>query len=158
MEADLHDPTPGSGSADTGFQPQRITGSLDRNVKITTILQIDCQPRFICLVTPWSKVRCLCRPAGIFLQRFGTMDEIELSGRGRQWKWMGIVVAIAGLGLAGFPPFGTYLGKSLMDESARSFGQGWVIWVFSAASALTGAAVLRGAARVFLCWGACSRR
>jgi multicomponent Na+:H+ antiporter subunit D len=91
--------------------------------------------------------------AGIFLQRFGTMDEIELSGRGRQWKWMGIVVAIAGLGLAGFPPFGTYLGKSLMDESARSFGQGWVIWIFSSASALTGAAVLRGAARVFLGWG-----
>ena len=91
--------------------------------------------------------------AGIFLQRFGTMDEIELSGRGRQWKWMGVVVAVAGLGLAGFPPFGTYLGKSLMDESAQSCGQGWIIWIFSAASALTGAAVLRGAARVFLGWG-----
>lgn len=91
--------------------------------------------------------------AGIYLQRFGTIDEFELRGRGREWKWMGIIVAIAGLGLAGFPPFGTYRGKALMEEAARNFGQGWVVWVFTFASALTAAAVLRGAARVFLGWG-----
>ena len=91
--------------------------------------------------------------AGMLLHRFGTMDELELAGRGRDTKWFGAIVAIAGLGLAGFPPFGTYLGKALMEESAERFGQNWIVWVFTFASAVTGAAVLRGAGRIFLGWG-----
>ncbi len=91
--------------------------------------------------------------AGMFLHRFGTMDELELTGRGRDVKWFGVIVSIAGLGLAGFPPFGTYLGKALMEESAERFGQHWIVWIFTFASALTGAAVLRGAGRIFLGWG-----
>ncbi|HEX6565751.1 MAG TPA: proton-conducting transporter membrane subunit [Chthoniobacterales bacterium] len=91
--------------------------------------------------------------AGMLLQRFGSVDEIELRGRGREWQWIGIVVALAGLGLAGFPPFGTYQGKALIDEGVQSIGQRWSQWVFIAASALTSAAVLRGAARIFLGWG-----
>ena len=39
--------------------------------------------------------------AGMLLQPFSSVDEIELRGRGREWPWMGIVFAIAGLGLSG---------------------------------------------------------
>lgn len=91
--------------------------------------------------------------AGIFLQCFGSLDAIALHGRGRQMKWVGFVVAVAGLGLAGFPPYGTYFGKALMEQSAEKLGQGWVSWVFTFASALTGAAVLRFAGAIFLGWG-----
>ena len=91
--------------------------------------------------------------AGMLLQRFGSVDELELRGRGRKWPWIGIIIAIAGLGLAGFPPFGTYQGKALIEEGAQSIGQGWSQWAFMLASALTSAAVLRGAARIFLGWG-----
>ena len=87
--------------------------------------------------------------AGLFLQRFGTLDELELTGRGRDLKWVGLIVVVAGLGLAGFPPFGTYFGKALMEEGAERLGQGWVTWLFTFASALTGAAVLRGAGARF---------
>jgi multicomponent Na+:H+ antiporter subunit D len=91
--------------------------------------------------------------AGIFLQCFGSLDEMALQGRGREMKFLGIVVAVAGLGLAGFPPFGTYLGKAFMEESAEHLGHGWLTWVFTLASAVTGAAVLRVAGTVFFGWG-----
>lgn len=95
--------------------------------------------------------------AGVILQRFGSVDLKDLQGCGRDCKWIGLIVAIAGLGLAGFPPFGTYQGKALMEEAARDFGQGWMIWIFTFASVMTGAAVLRIAARVFLGWGSLDR-
>ncbi len=91
--------------------------------------------------------------AGMLLHRFGTMDELELAGRGRDLKWIGAIVAIAGLGLAGFPPFGTYVGKALMEESVERFGQSWIVWVFTFASAVTGGAVLRAVGRNFFGWG-----
>jgi multicomponent Na+:H+ antiporter subunit D len=91
--------------------------------------------------------------AGMLLQRFGSVDEIELRGRGREWPWMGIIFAIAGLGLSGSPPFGTYQGKVLIEEGVQSIGQSWSQWIFILASALTSAAVLRGAGRIFLGWG-----
>lgn len=91
--------------------------------------------------------------AGIFLQCFGSLDEMELRGRGREKKLLGLIVVIAGLGLAGFPPYGTYLGKALMEQSADGFGHEWLSWVFTIASAVTGAAVLRVAGKVFLGWG-----
>ncbi|HEY5036918.1 MAG TPA: proton-conducting transporter membrane subunit [Chthoniobacterales bacterium] len=94
--------------------------------------------------------------AGIFLQCFGSLDEMALRGSGREVKWLGLIVALAGLGLAGFPPFGTYLGKALMEESAARFGQEWLTWVFVLASAVTGAAVLRVGGGVFLGWGSTS--
>lgn len=91
--------------------------------------------------------------AGLLLQRFGSLDEVELLGRGRELKWVGLIGVIAGLGLAGFPPFGTYLGKELMEEGAKRLSQEWVTWLFVVASALTGAAVLRAMGRIFLGWG-----
>ncbi|HEX3818037.1 MAG TPA: proton-conducting transporter membrane subunit [Chthoniobacterales bacterium] len=94
--------------------------------------------------------------AGIFLQCFGSLDEEALRGSGREVKWLGLIVGIAAIGLTGFPPFGTYLGKALMEESADRFGQDWLAWIFLIASAVTGAAVLRVAGGVFLGWGSTS--
>jgi multicomponent Na+:H+ antiporter subunit D len=54
------------------------------------------------------------------------------------------------LGLAGLPPFGTFLGKALMEEAALEAGVPWLIGLFVAVAALTSAALLRATGRVFL--------
>jgi multicomponent Na+:H+ antiporter subunit D len=60
---------------------------------------------------------------------------------------------VGGLALAGLPPFGTFAGKSLIDDAATATGYGWLPWVIAASGALAGGAVLRAAARIFLGWG-----
>jgi multicomponent Na+:H+ antiporter subunit D len=87
---------------------------------------------------------------GTLQHLFGGVDELHLYGRGRRLRLTGPVMAIGGLALASLPPFGPWVGKSLVDEAAREAGAGWVIPVFVVASVLTGAAVLRAAARVFV--------
>ncbi|MEU4211821.1 complex I subunit 5 family protein [Streptomyces sp. NPDC026206] len=82
---------------------------------------------------------------GILLDRHGSVDERELHGRGRDMRGIGLLFALGGLALAGLPPFGTGLGKALVEEQA-----GWLPVLFVLVSAVTGAAVLRVAARVFL--------
>ncbi|WP_030172442.1 complex I subunit 5 family protein [Streptomyces sp. NRRL S-813] len=84
--------------------------------------------------------------AGILLDRYGTVDEFALHGRARHLRGVGAMFAVAGLALAGLPPFGTGLGKAVSEEAVGAP----LTVVYVAASALTGAAVLRVAARVFL--------
>src|SRR5947207_14001770 len=84
---------------------------------------------------------------GILLHDFGGVDEIKLRGKARRLRWLGIVFALGGLGLAGIPPYGTALGKALIDETMARGGSPWAPWVFVFTSALTGAAVLRAAGR-----------
>jgi multicomponent Na+:H+ antiporter subunit D len=91
--------------------------------------------------------------AGVLLHRAGTVDEFELRGMGKSLPVTGVAFLLAGLGLAGMPPFGTALGKSLIEGSARHSGRGWISLVLIATSALTAGAVLRVAGRVFLGWG-----
>jgi multicomponent Na+:H+ antiporter subunit D len=91
--------------------------------------------------------------AGIFLHRFGTVDEFDLHGRGRRLPVVGILMAVGALLLAAIPPFTTFMGKSLLEEGASEVGYNWLIVVFILVSALTGGAVLRVAGRVFLGWG-----
>lgn len=88
--------------------------------------------------------------AGLLLHRFGSVDEVELRGKGRRFRLLGITFVVGGLGLAGFPPFGTYLGKQLIEEAGLRVGQHWLTWIFLLSSALTGGAVLRVAGSVFL--------
>lgn len=83
---------------------------------------------------------------GILLDRYGSVDEHVLHGRARPLRGVGAMVAVGALGLAGLPPFGTALGKSVAEEAAG--GPLTVLYVL--ASAVTAAAVLRVAARVFL--------
>lgn len=91
--------------------------------------------------------------AGVLLARLGAVDEVKLSHQGRRYWPLGLMFVIGGLGLAGFPPFGPYLGKQVMEEAGRAAGQSWLTWVFYIASMLTGGAVLRFAGIVFFGWG-----
>lgn len=84
--------------------------------------------------------------AGVLLDRFGSVDEHALHGRARRMRVTAVLFAAGGLGLAGLPPFGTGLGKAVTEEAVG----GPLTVVFVAASAITGGAVLRVTARVFL--------
>jgi multicomponent Na+:H+ antiporter subunit D len=90
---------------------------------------------------------------GIVQHRVGNVDEDDIIGRGRRLRYTGMAFALAGLALAGLPPFGTALGKTLIEHAAEEIHRSWVFWVFAFASIVTGAAVLRAAGRVFLGWG-----
>lgn len=89
---------------------------------------------------------------GVLLNRYETVEEAELHGVG--WRRTPILAGmwmVGGLALAGLPPFGTFLGKALIEDSLHHQGIGWAVAVCVLASALTGSAVLRVGLRVF--WG-----
>jgi multicomponent Na+:H+ antiporter subunit D len=90
---------------------------------------------------------------GIVQHRVGNVDEDDIIGGGRRLRYTGIAFALAGLALVGLPPFGTALGKTLMEHAATEVDASWTFWVFAFASIVSGAAVLRAAGRVFLGWG-----
>jgi multicomponent Na+:H+ antiporter subunit D len=90
---------------------------------------------------------------GILLHRFATVDEFDLHGRGRQIPIVGVLMAIGAVLLTSAPPFTAFAGKSLVEDAASTAGYGWLVAVFVIVSALTGGAVLRVGARVFLGWG-----
>ncbi|MFD3419158.1 complex I subunit 5 family protein [Streptomyces decoyicus] len=83
---------------------------------------------------------------GILLDRFGSVDELQLHGKGHELRWAGALFGVGGLALAGLPPFGTALGKAVIEEAAG----GWATALCVLVSAATGGAVLRAGARVFL--------
>ena len=90
---------------------------------------------------------------GILLHRFGTVDEYDLHGRGRECGWPECCSWRAGSCCAAPPPFTEFQGKSLIESAASEAGYGWLVAVFAVVSALTGGAVLRVAGRVFCGWG-----
>ena len=90
---------------------------------------------------------------GIVLHRRGSLEEFHLHGRGRDLPLAGIAFTLGALGIAGLPPFGTYLGKAVIEESALTLGFGWITWLVVMVSAVTGAAVLKAAGHIFLGWG-----
>jgi multicomponent Na+:H+ antiporter subunit D len=99
-------------------------------------------------------VRCaLFFAAGVLLHREGTLDEMELRANGRGLPGLGLAFLVAGITLAGAPGTGVGLGKALMEEAAARHGSAWIVAVFVAVSALTAAALLRVAGRIFLGWG-----
>jgi multicomponent Na+:H+ antiporter subunit D len=83
---------------------------------------------------------------GILLDRHHSVDEWELVGRGRGQPVLAACYAVAAAALAGLPPFGTALGKSLCEEAV---GSGWGSALFLGVSACTGGAVLRAGIRCF---------
>ncbi|MGX1547333.1 complex I subunit 5 family protein [Streptomyces adustus] len=85
---------------------------------------------------------------GILLDRYGSVDEHGLHGKARELRLAGVLFTVAAMALAGLPPFGTALGKALSEDSA-AHRQPWLPVVFVAASAVTGAAVLRAGLRIF---------
>lgn len=87
--------------------------------------------------------------AGILLDRYASVDEWELHGRGRELPVVGALFLLGGLALSGLPPFGTSLGKAVAEEAAGREGH-WLTAVFVVVSAVTGGAVLRAGLRVFV--------
>jgi multicomponent Na+:H+ antiporter subunit D len=80
------------------------------------------------------------------LSWYESVDEHDLFGRARDHKAAGCAFALGALALAGLPPFGTGLGKSLVDDAGHST----TLTVLTiAVSATTGGAVLRVALRVY---------
>jgi multicomponent Na+:H+ antiporter subunit D len=90
---------------------------------------------------------------GILVYRLGSGDELALHGRGGRAPVAGAVLLAAGIATAGLPPFGPFLGKSLLEDAALDVGYGWLPAALSVAVALSAAAVLRAGARIFLGWG-----
>jgi multicomponent Na+:H+ antiporter subunit D len=89
---------------------------------------------------------------GIVAHRFGSVDELELHGQGRRLVWAAPLFVLGAVGLAGVPPFGTFVGKALIEEGAGG-AEPWVAALFTLTSALTASAVLRVVGRVFAGWG-----
>jgi multicomponent Na+:H+ antiporter subunit D len=87
--------------------------------------------------------------AGILLHRFRRIDVPHLWGRARGMPVTAALFVVAALALAGMPPFATYAGKGLVDTAGLDAGLRWLPALLVLASALTGGAVLRMAARVF---------
>jgi multicomponent Na+:H+ antiporter subunit D len=83
---------------------------------------------------------------GLLLDRYRSVDEGELHGRGGGWRepacWLFLA---AGLLLSGLPPFGPGLGTAVAEEGAW-----WLPAVSLLVSAITGGAVLRAGLRVYL--------
>ncbi|TMU89844.1 complex I subunit 5 family protein [Streptomyces sp. DASNCL29] len=86
--------------------------------------------------------------AGVLLDRYATVDEHELFGRARELPAVGVLFAVAGLGLCGLPPFGSGLGKAAAEEAAGHTA-GWLPALYVLVSAVTGGAVLRAGLRIF---------
>jgi multicomponent Na+:H+ antiporter subunit D len=83
---------------------------------------------------------------GILLDRHHSVDEWELVGHGRGQPVLAACYLAAAVALAGLPPFGTALGKSLCEEAV---GSAWGSVLFLGVSALTAGAVLRAGIRCF---------
>jgi multicomponent Na+:H+ antiporter subunit D len=88
--------------------------------------------------------------AGVLLHRWGSVHIHALHGRGRTEPVVGVLFVVAAIALLGVPPFGTFYGKEMIEESASAVGYGWVVAVFVIAAGLSGAAGLRAAAAIFL--------
>ena len=87
---------------------------------------------------------------GILLDRYGNVDELRLYACARGDRWLAVLYFGAALGLAGLPPFGPALGKSVAEDALVSSGFAWTPIFFVLVSAATGAAVLRAGLRVYL--------
>jgi multicomponent Na+:H+ antiporter subunit D len=87
--------------------------------------------------------------AGVMLARTGSVDEHELYGTGGGGRLVPALWLVGALALAGLPPFGTGLGKSVTESAALAAGDPWLVAVFVAVSAASAGAVLRVTARVY---------
>ena len=91
--------------------------------------------------------------AGMVLHRFGSIDELKLRGKGRAAMRPSALLLLLAVGLAGVPPYGTFLGEALIDSAAEKLHYSWVSYVFMLAGVITAAAVLRVAGRIYFGWG-----
>lgn len=90
---------------------------------------------------------------GVLLNRFRSVGEGKLRGRGRALPWLGVCFVLGALGLAGAPLLGTFPGKAAIEEAAKQAHLPWLTWVLLASGLFTGSAMLRASVRIFLGWG-----
>jgi multicomponent Na+:H+ antiporter subunit D len=90
---------------------------------------------------------------GVLLVKLRSVDELALHGRGRGYRTLGAIFTLGGVGLVGLPYLGTYLGHAQIDEGATLAHIEWIQPLLMITAALSAAAILRAAARVFLGWG-----
>lgn len=107
---------------------------------------------FIYVVGHGAVKAALFMGVGILLHRYESVNEIQLKGRCRELGLVGVMFAAGALPLAGVPPFGPWLGKSLIYEASVPLGHQWIAVVFVVVSAITGGAILRAAGRIFVGW------
>ncbi|SDM43328.1 multisubunit sodium/proton antiporter, MrpD subunit [Methylobacterium phyllostachyos] len=88
--------------------------------------------------------------AGILLATQASIDEIALRGLGRGIWPAGIAMALAGLLLSGLPLGALDQGTRLVQGALSQQGHGIALAATAVGAALTGAAVLRAAGRIFL--------
>ncbi len=88
--------------------------------------------------------------AGIVLHRLGSVNEPALHGRGRALRATRVVFTLAAFGLAGLPPFATFLGVAWIDRAARVTAA-WplVVAVLVACATVVAGVLLRVAGGVF---------
>jgi len=87
---------------------------------------------------------------GMLVRRARDGDELRLRGRGRVAPFAGVTFLLAGLGMAGVPPFGAFPGRALIIRSAEDVGYGWLPPLLTLATILTAGTMLRAGARIFL--------
>ena len=87
---------------------------------------------------------------GILVRRLRTDDELRARGRGLPAS--GVLFAAGGLVIAGLPLAGSFFGRALIVDGATG-GYGWLPIALTAASILSGGALLRAAGRISLGWG-----
>lgn len=81
--------------------------------------------------------------AGNYLNRFRSLDEEVLGGRGRETPINSTLYIVGGLALAGLPPFAIAAAKTWYDDAMHERGLIAVAVCLAVATAIDGAAVLR---------------
>jgi multicomponent Na+:H+ antiporter subunit D len=89
--------------------------------------------------------------AGNYLNRFRSLDEETLAGRGLQMPLNSALYLIGGLALAGIPPFAVSAAKMLYDAALKDYGLLSVAVVMGFATAIDAGAVLRSG--IHITWG-----
>ncbi|HLY50738.1 MAG TPA: proton-conducting transporter membrane subunit [Solirubrobacteraceae bacterium] len=91
--------------------------------------------------------------AGIIQHRLARLSQERLHGCGRHLRLTGPLFLAGGLLISSLPPFGPFLGKSMIEDAAIKAGYGFVPALIMLASGICGAAVIRAWARIFRGWG-----
>jgi multicomponent Na+:H+ antiporter subunit D len=89
--------------------------------------------------------------AGNYLNRFRSLDEEELGGKGARTPLNSALFLIGGVALAGVPPFAISAAKVLYDAAMKDHALFWCAMFMAFASLLDAGAVLR--AGIHITWG-----